>query len=172
MQRARSMTKAPPRATATRRIATAMMRVAGGRMTGPTRRRHTIPGRRQQHHHLHRQLLELLGVASLGGWHRKAWRGRRRRVAGRQLRVRGHRPLRRVLPVLPHHLPALLPSSSSPAFLWDGHRDVLLAPSAPRTSARRSFHPPAVLFHLLRRGTRKGLRAPYLFLVCKPAGTC
>lgn len=40
-------------------------------MTGPTRRRALRSWRRRQHHHLHRQLLELLGVVALGGWH---WR--------------------------------------------------------------------------------------------------
>ena len=47
----------------------------------------------------------------------------------------------------------------------DGHRDVLLVSSATRSSPRLPFCPYAFLFHFLRRGTRKGLRAPYLFLV-------
>ena len=55
--------------------------------------------------------------------------------------------------------------------LLGGRRDILLVSSALCTLPRRSFCPPAALFHLLRRGTRKGLRASHLFLACKPAGT-
>ena len=44
-----------------------------------------------------------------------------------------------------------------------GHRGVLLVLSAARSSPRRPFCPLASLTCLLRRGTRKGSWAPYLF---------
>ena len=62
----------------------------------------------------------------------------------------------------------LLPGTVITCLPMEGHRGVLLVLSAARSLPRRPFCPLASLTCLLRRGTRKGLRAPYLFLVCKP----
>ena len=98
--------------------------------TSPTRCRTPMPGRVRQQQHLHLaaplaefcrgrgQLLELLGAVSLGGWHREAAEEEEGGRQGRQLGVRGHRRLRRVLPVLPPRLPAPFPAPSSPAHPW------------------------------------------------------
>src|SRR3989337_2647060 len=141
-----------PRARATRRTATATTRAAGGRMMGPTRCR--------PHHHLHRRLLELLGVAGVGGPEKAKETGSR--PSSRSTRT--PTPSSRTAGPLPH-LSALLPASSSPAFLRGGGRDVLLVSSIACALPRPSFcpPPPAILFCFLGRGTRKGLRASYLF---------
>ena len=64
------------------------------------------------------QLLELLGAVSLGGWRREATEEEEGGRQGRQLGVRGHRCLHRVLPVLPPRLPSPFPAPSSPAHPW------------------------------------------------------
>ena len=64
------------------------------------------------------QFLELLGAISLGGWRREAAEEEEGGRQGRQLGVRGHRRLRRVLPVLPPRLPTPFPAPSSPAHPW------------------------------------------------------
>ena len=123
---------------------------------------------RRPHHPCHR-LPELLGGVSLGGWR---WEATEEEEGGRQGRqvwsTRAPMPSTRDV-VLPPRLRALLPAPPSPFSLWTATKmfSWCLLPPVARLGA------PFVLFAsltcLLRRGTRKGLRAPYLFSVCKPS---
>ena len=172
------MTKNLPRARVTRRTATVSTRAAGRRMTGLTRRRtrrpRAVPAAAASASGPFSQwsrLLELLGVASLGGWRGKAgegeeggWRAVKSEYDGTDAFVAYWRSVASSFGSSPGTI------ITSP--LLDGRRDVLLVSSAARTSPRHSFCPPAIPMHFLMRGTRKGLRASYLFLGLKPAGTC
>ena len=100
----------------------------------------------------------LLGRLALGGCGRG--RGRAAKLSTRSTRA----------PTPSSHIagPAASSSSSFPGTVITGppvggHRGVLLVLSAARSSPRHPFCPLASLTCLLRRGTRKGSRASYLF---------
>src|SRR3954471_24278315 len=116
-------------------------------------------------HHPCRRLLELLGVVPLGGWRREAAEEEEGRRQGRQLGVRGHDTLDSGL------------TSCRLVFelcIWRRHHHAAetfswcLLPPVARLGAPFALF--ASLACLLKRGTREGLRAPYLFLICKPLG--
>ena len=124
----------------------------------------TVPRRRRRDHHLHRQLLELLGAAAPGG---RRWRAGEGEEGGwRAVNLEYDGPDAFVV----YFRPA---ASSFGLFPGTIISSLLLVSSTARTSPRRPFCPPAYPDLFPEERDKKGITGILsFFLVFKPAGIC